>query len=213
VYANVFKNAQTLHRVGYTVAYMGMLHDHRNCREDYEDAWQWFADSWATPDPTARTPPRASADSMPLLTEATFGQLFAFWQRLREEESWAYGDQGPFTGSPTEGPPGPGRVHRKELTVPFGPGRQPMQIMIADMPALAAVDTSIAADLKAVGLTTQQEEAARIAFINALVTGALAGQGLVQVEPTSVLGKNIDFLNARKSEVGQLQHKIAECHD
>ncbi len=92
-------------------------------------------------------------------------------------------------------------------------------MLIADMPALAAADHTVADALKAAGFTAPQEEAARIAFIRALTLGALAEQGLVPIEPASVVGKNIEFVKAhnpppdrRKYEVEQLRNRIAECH-
>ena len=76
---------------------------------------------------------------------------------------------------------------------------------MVDMAALAAQYPSVAADLAKAGLTAQQHDAYRVALVTAYVTDA----GADSIDPNSVLGKNVAFVDAHEISVARGDDPIA----
>jgi hypothetical protein len=74
-----------------------------------------------------------------------------------------------------------------------------MSLMTVDMAALAATYPSVAAALKAAGLTARQEEGYRIALLGAKATRAVPEAGTPIA--SSVQGRNLAFLEAHQDEL------------
>ena len=85
------------------------------------------------------------------------------------------------------------QAHLREVIVPVGQER-PVLVM-TDMAVLAARYPSVAANLKASGLTAPQHDAYRVALASARTTETLSGAAGA-VSPNSVLAKNVAFMKA-----------------
>ena len=83
-------------------------------------------------------------------------------------------------------------------------GTERPSVWMADMPALAAQYPSVAASLRAVGLTPQQHEAYRVALLSAMVARSV-GSEAGTIEATSVLAKNIVFVDTHADELVALE--------
>lgn len=193
--SRAFLRTQALRREGHPVRLVLSFRDHDHTTEEYASMWRWLHESWAAPRPGARATPPAVADSLPLLTAAVLTQWITFWTRFMVEP-----DSIRTTAR---------LAHQKEFLVPFGQERPSVGMM--DIPALSARYPSVAADLKAAGLTARQAEAYRLALFSARVVAREAhpvgGSRLSEfetIEPTSVLGKNAVFLEAHTEELEML---------
>jgi phospholipase/carboxylesterase len=177
-----------LRHEGHPVETVLLLHGDVDYKPDYEYLWSWLAKSWGLSGPEA--PPYAStvADSDPLLTVAALTHMTAFWTRFMQE---------PDSIQTT------GRLARQER-ITMAIGSQPVSVIKANMAALAATYPAVAADLKASGLTPQQEEAYRAALLRVWFTQqARTMRG--PIAATSVLGKNMAFIEANADAFKQLE--------
>lgn len=183
-----FQAARTLREAGYQVKLAMALRGHEHQVEDYDFLGRWLQESWAVPNPAARPTPSVVADPLPLLTTEALTQMTTFWTSfLQEPESIRTTAR---------------RAYLREALVPVGKERS--SVWIVDMPGLAAKYPSVAAGLKKAGLTAQQHEAYRVALLSAIVTQSV-GDETGTVEATSVLGKNIAFMEAHSSNFEALE--------
>ena len=170
-------------------------HDHQI--EDYMFVARWLHESWATPDPAARPAPQVVADPVPLLTTEALTKMTAFWTRFMQE--------------PDSIKTAARRAHLREVTVPFW--EEQSSIPMVDIAALAAKHPSVARALQEVGLSAQQHEAYRVALVSAHVMmpfDKLRAESPIRtfikpVAPTSVLAKNLAFMQAHPDELKALE--------
>ncbi len=183
-----FQAARELRQAGHRVKHVVGFRGHMDQAEDYDFVGRWLQESWATPNPAARTAPSVVANPLPLLTTDVVTQMTTFWNSFQQEPDsirttarWA---------------------HLREVIVPIGEER-PSTVMV-DMPALAAKYPTVAAALKAAGLTAQQHEAYRVALLSASIAKNVRGKAGT-VEANSVLAKNIEFMDAHADELKMLE--------
>ncbi len=179
-----FKAVRELRRKGHRVTHAFGFRPHGHQVESYDRVGRWLQESWATPNPAARSTPQVIADPLPLLTTDALTKMTAFWTRFMQE--------------PDSIRTIARRAHLRDVIAPVGAER-PLLVMM-DTPAMAAQYPSVAAALQAAGLTAQQHDAYRVALASAIVTqnvGRMAGP----TEAASVLQKNTDFRNAHPDEV------------
>jgi predicted esterase len=179
--------AKALRRDGHPVKLAIGLRGHEHQAEDYDFLGHWLSESWATPSVAARPKPVSVADPLPLLTPAALTQLTTFWTKFAQEP-----DSILVTAR---------RAHLREVLVPVGD--EQVSLWTMDLAALAAQYPTVAADLKAAGLTAQQQDAYRIALLSAASTAKLKDQ-VGRLAPASVLAKNIAFLREHPDEVKAL---------
>jgi len=154
---------------------------------------RWLRESWDHPDPAARSAPTV-IDPLPRLTPQALAQMIAFWENFRHE---------PDSVLTTVR-----HQHLRELLVPVGPKEGWPSTGMVDMAALAAAVPSVAAKLKAAGLTAQQHDAYRMALLSAIFLAVAQNPAIptgrrlpLPVDPTSVLGQNVAFVLAHPDEV------------
>lgn len=191
------KMAQVLRHEGHPVVTLLGLRGHVDKVVDEDFVWKWLMQSW--PDPSITLHPPLPADaSDPVLTVDAMQKMTDFWTRFKQEPDSVLNA---------------GRVaHQEQMWMPLSD--QPASVITTDMPALAAAYPSVAADLKAAGLTAQQEEAYRRAIfrVGFARLGGLAPEGqdrapsfgqslsYAPVAPSSVLGQNLAFRAAHDAE-------------
>jgi predicted esterase len=198
--------AQALRSDGYPVSVIIVPQGHLilGDRPDVPAMFNWFHESWA-PEAAARSArPRPVAPG-PLLTADALRRWTVFWERFLAE------------------PPSIRDTARLATlkSVRTIVGRESVTLLMMDLPALAAEYSSVAADLKAAGLTAQQAEAYRVALLSAWTTIEVQGVGepygpmanALVVTPTSVLGRNIAFLTAQAGLVDTLRHQKLALSD
>jgi hypothetical protein len=193
-----FQITQAMRQKGYRVTQAFGFRQHGHTLESYDHVGQWLQETWALPDPATRPAPSVIADPLPELTIDVLTKMTAFWTRfVQEPESIR------TTGR---------RAHLRAVSVPVGKER-PM-VMMTDMAALAAKYPSVAADLKAVGLTAQQHDAYRVALASAQVIGnsvGMIGNGIAiedligPLDSASVMAKNVAFMKAHPDEFRTLE--------
>ncbi len=183
-----FLAAQELRRAGHTVKLVIALREHGENVDDYDFVGRWLQESWAIPDPAARPAPRVIPGPVPLLTTGILTQMTAFWTRFMEEPDSIF-----MTAR---------RAHQRETIVPVGQERPSVAIM--EMPALAAKHPSIAAALKAAGLTAEQHDVYRVALLSAMLTDNI-GSSAGAIADTSVLAQNIAFMKSHPDEFETLE--------
>jgi hypothetical protein len=187
-----FVNAQAHRRAGFHVKQILSIRDHDHQAEDYDFVGRLLQESWAKPNPAARHTPIVVADPVPVLTTDALTQMTAFWTSFMKE---------PDSIRTTA------RIaHLREVVVPVG--KEQPSVLMVDIAALAAQYPSVAADLKAAGLTAQQHDAYRVALIGFITFQQVnAEQPLLlgSAEPTSVLGRNIRFIKAHPDEFNALE--------
>lgn len=204
-----FRTAQELRRAGHRVKHVLGLRGHEHQREDYAFIARWLQESWATPDPAARSAPSIVADPLPLLTPEAVVQMTAFWENFMREP-----DSIKTTAR---------QAYLREVVVPIGEERP--SVVMVDMAALAAKYPSVSAGLKKAGLTARQHDAYRVALISASVARDVTHKvsptdsaaavkyhtfiewrntPVIVVEATSVLGKNMAFMEAHSNELEAL---------
>jgi predicted esterase len=186
-YTNPLQVADELRETGNPAKQVLMLRPHQQRSEDYAYMWQWFHDSWAEPNPAARPAPRVTADLTTELTPDAVKKMAAFWTSLTQEP-----DSILTTGR---------LANLREYAVHAG--EHELSVRMMDMAAMAAKYPAVAADLKQAGLTAAEEEAYRAALISAKAT-ANASDFAGNVAPGSVLGKNVEFLNAQAAALDAL---------
>jgi predicted esterase len=177
--------AQTLRQEGHLTNVLLGLRPHVDyvANEDY--VWGWIAQSWAHP--TEKIQPIPPADSDPILTVEALQKMTTFWTHFRQEPDSVLGD---------------GRMaHQERIALLLG--QQPVWVVKTDMVALAAQYPSVAADLKAAGLTAQQEEAYRAAIIRVGLTRE-AGKAAGTITPGSILEKNLAFRESHEAAFAAL---------
>ena len=216
-----FWTVKMLRDSGYVVQQVLSLKEHHHRQQDYEAAWRWLADSWATPDPQARPQPRARTDSLPLLTPEALSRMLDFWHRfLQLPDSIASMVPAPVNEVPSG---------RKPFLaeVPLTIGHFPVTVWMTDMVKLAAHYPAASAALQAAGLSAAQHDAYRAALVSARATwrfrdlppenanALLQNEGLgdyplppppqaLAPDPASVLGRNVAFLEAHRAEADAL---------
>ena len=144
-----FREGVQLKRAGHPVKEVTIFSPHGGKTVDWDMMGHWLQDSWAVP-PVARPASRVITRSLPLLTAKVITQMTTFWKRFMDE--------------PDSIRTAARLAHLREVVVPVA--RSHVSVFMVDMPALAAQYPSVAADLKAAGLTAQQHEAYRIALLN-----------------------------------------------
>lgn len=180
--------AQELRRAGHRVKQVVGLRGHTTTEEERALLWQWLQESWGMPGPAGPVPPppapapRLAADALPLLTNQALVQWLTFLQKT--------GGRFPERSAVDL---------LKEVTIPVGQER--LSALIRDIPALAARDTVVAGVLAEIGLTAQQAEAYWIALISAKATSGAGVLGVGSVAATSVLGRNVEFLDTHRDEL------------
>ncbi len=183
-----FKAAQELREAGHTVKLVIAMREHGENVDDYDYVGRWLQESWAHPDPATRPAPRVIPGPVPVLTTDIVTKMTDFWSRFMEEPDSIF-----MAGR---------RAHQREVIVPVG--QEQPSVAMMDMPALAAKYPSIAAALKAAGLTAEQHDAYRVAILSALLTkniGEVAGV----VDDASPLAKNLAFLEDHPDELEALE--------
>jgi hypothetical protein len=175
---------------GYRVthAFGFRLHGHQH--ESYDHVGRWLQQTWETSDTAARPAPRVIADPLPELTAKVLTKMTAFWAGFVTEP-----DSIRIIGR---------QYHLRDVVVPVGTER-PVVVMV-DMAALAAAYPSVAANLKAAGLTAKEHDAYRVALASARALKHSAGEkARGALDPTSVQAKNLAFMDAHPDEFQALE--------
>ena len=145
----------------------------------------------AAPAPGANAPAhRAVADSDVVLTAGTLKQLTTFWTSFSQEP-----DSIKQTGR---------KAHQTPLSITVNAGgkEQSMSLPgVVDMASMAGKYPAVAADLKKAGLTGEQWNADRKAFLGAAVTVQVKGSPAA----TSALGKNVALLTSDTADFDALK--------
>lgn len=196
--------AQLMRREGHPTKQVLGFRGHEHQWEDYYFVARWLQESWATPDPAARSAPSVAADPLPLLTTEALTRMTAFWTD--------------FHGEPDAIRETARRAHLREVALPVGPvGDVPPSLGMVDMAALAAQYSSVATDLTRAGLTARQHDAYRVALASAQYVVAAQMVRADQVAPLAVqalaatiaanrvLGKNVEFMRAHPDELQALE--------
>jgi hypothetical protein len=178
-----FVAMRDLRAAGYRVKQIMGLRGHEHQWEDYDYVGRWLQESWAKPNPATRAAPQVVADPLPILTTEALTKMTNFWLSFQQE---------PYEIRMTAR-----REYLREVAVPVGPERS--SIILVNMAAFASKYPSVAAKLKAAGLTGQQHDAYRVALISAIVTHNDSSV-LGPVDPASVMAKNVAFMEAHPSE-------------
>ena len=160
---------------------------------------RWLDESWRIPDPAARPRPALVADPLPLLTPKAMTQMLTFW--------------GSFQQEPDSICRAARQRHLREVLVPVGPKEAPPSTGMVDMAALVAEVPTVAAKLKAVGLTAQQHDAYRLALLSAIVLAAAQNRAAavdqwhpsLVVDGNSVMGHNVAFVLAHSDDLLALE--------
>jgi predicted esterase len=176
---------RSLQQAGHPVTIMFSLRTHFDMEHEDAYPWRWLAQSWAKP--AVSMQPTLPADSDAILTLPALQHMTAFWTRFMQEPSSVIDD---------------GRIAHEKL-YGMAIGNIPVSVLTIDMPALAAAYPSVAADLKAAGLTAVQEDAYRRALLRVKLTdlGRQEPDGnmtpdavpMVSIAQKSVLEKNLAF--------------------
>jgi predicted esterase len=194
------KMAQVLRHEGHQVMTLLGLRGHVDHSYDEDFIWQWLMQSWADPTVTAQMNAKTLApkDSDPVLTVDALTKMTTFWTKFQQEPDSVL-QQGRTT-------------HQHQLQLALG--GEPVLVITTDMRAMAKLYPSVAADLKAAGLTAQQEEQYRAAILRvgfARMGGIAPGDAVdamplgrslpfAQISATSVLAKNLAFRQAHDAE-------------
>ncbi len=106
---------------------------------------------------------------------------------------------------------------KHQRQIPLTIGAEQTTVVVTDIPAFSSAYPSIAALLDSVGLTAEQAMAYRMAIVRsgiARLTGMTAGsvskdstatkRRFAPISPTSALGKNLEFWNARDALFGDI---------
>lgn len=218
-----FRLVEALRQEGAPVKYHIALQIHEQRQEDHAWAFRWLHESWITRDSSATAASRGTIDSLPLLTPEALTQLAKFWTVLapKPRDKVTKEDSLRLWYSSDEPVPPSRKPYLRDVILPVG--KLQAQFSMTDVVALAAAYPAIADALKAAGLTAQQEEAYRAAFISAYATwmvtygtkspgvpsswanaDTLPPPRMVLVEATSVLGRNVEFLSNHPDELEAL---------
>jgi predicted esterase len=190
---DVVTAAHELRRDGHPVVALVGLRGHVDYVRDEDIIWNWLMQSWTNPSITAHMVPPADAD--PVLTVEMMTKMTDFWTRFQQEP-----DSIRTAGR---------MAHQERISLALG--SEPVSVIAMNILAMATQYPSVAADLKASGLTAQQEAAYRAAILRigfARAAGILlsgtaepnASRQFDPIAPTSVLGKNLAFRQAHPAE-------------
>jgi predicted esterase len=182
-----FLVTRIVQRDGHFVKHLIGLRPHANQTEEYDFVGHWLQESWATPNPADRRAPIVVANPLPVLTTEALTQMTTFWTSFMKE--------------PDSIRTAARRAHLREVVVPVG--NELPSVLFVNIASLAAIYPSVAADLKDAGLTSEQQDAYRVALLGAIVTGSV-GRVAGTIDTTSVLGRNIAFMKAHKNEFKSL---------
>jgi len=144
---------KALRSAGHPATQLLGFRGHEHQWEDYYFIARWLQESWAIPDPARRPAPAVVANPLPRLNDDAITRMATFWQRFGQEP-----DSIRITAR---------RRHLCQAAVPVGDKKVPLAIGMTDMAGLAAQYPTVAADLKAAGLTAAQQDAYRIALVSA----------------------------------------------
>jgi predicted esterase len=189
------KLAQVLRREGRPVMTLLGLRPHVDLVTDEDFVWAWLKNSWA--DPTITRHPPLPADSDPVLTVEALQKMTAFWTRFTQEP-----DSVLKVGR---------MAHQAQLWMALGD--QPASVIKTDMTALAKAYPSVSADLKAAGLTAQQEEAYRAAILR---VGFVRAGGIVPGKPDpypTEVGKDLSYAPITPNSVLAQNLAFRAAHD
>lgn len=188
--------AQMLRERGYPVKHVSNLRAHTHQEEDYDFLGHWLQESWATPDPSARPAP-FSPPEPPVLTTEALTRMIAFWTRFAQEP-----DSIRTIGR---------RAYVREVTIYLGNSlNYGLSTLMVDMTALAAKYPSVAAALKASGLTAEQHDAYRVALVGARLVQSPGRPfrdfyAKIYTPQGSVHAMNVEFMNAHLDEFQALE--------
>lgn len=211
---NLLAIAQYERQAGHVVQPVLNLRPHRRRFQDNEYMWRWLQESWAMPSSAEHATARSTIiDSLAPLTPEVLSRMTAFWADL------VNGPDSMSTARFVEDPDWSRTTlpeNQKQITMPALREQERVTVFdMVDMPKLAAKHPSIAAALAKAGLTPQQEEAYRTAFISAWAT-EVSESVAAAVVPTSVLGQNVAFIRTHKDEVKALETMmtgVPRCED
>ena len=181
-----FRIAHQLRQEGHTVELVPGLRGHVDFQVDKDYEWRWLAQSWHLPGVRETAPP-PMADSDPVLTSALLTKLTTFWRRFGQE---------------------PDSIRSAARTAHEAPlalrvGQEPVSVVATRMTALAAQYPSVAADLRAAGLTAAEADRLRAAVIR-VGLAHLVGTAAGPIAPTSVLGQNLALRETHPSAFAAL---------
>lgn len=176
---NGVRTVRELRRAGHRVKHVYAVRDHGTTPDVLDDVGRWLAESWAIPDPAARPAPDTIAEV--LLTTEAIAKMNAFWESLVKEPDWMLTIVR--------------RQNQREVVMNLAKEHQPASMIMMNMPALAAKYEAIANDLRDAGLTAQQHDEYRMAIFSAERTRDHWRALDEAVLTTSVLGKNVVFLD------------------
>lgn len=183
-FARDFNIASKLQQEGHPARQTVSIRDHGHQAESFEMLGRWLHESWTKP-PAERTAPTV-IEPLPLTTDAV-ARMATFWTSFFHlpDSAWTTDHRLPYIRN-----------------VVAQVGQMRALIPMTDMAALAAHYPSVAAALKKAGLTGQQHDAYRLALATAM-TGVETPwpDGTIEVEPNSVLAKNISFVKDHPDEL------------
>ncbi len=196
----VVKLAQVLRKQGHPVLTQLGLRGHVDHVHDEDLIWTWLNDSWKNPKITTQEP---ASMSETVLTSDAVAKLTTFWTKFRNQPDSILNAA---------------RI-ASQTHVPMTLGTERVLVVLMDIPAMAAKYPSIAVELKAAGLTAKEAQAYRTALLSVLfakVAGVVPGEPrkqtplgedipLAPVKDGSALAKNIEFVNANKETLRQLE--------
>lgn len=189
--------ARMLRDRGYPVKHVSNFRAHTHQAEDYDFLGHWLQESWAIPDPANRPVPYHFG-SPPVLTTEALAQMTAFWTRFMQEP-----DSVKATARQTL---------VREVIVPVG--TEQTSLLMVDMAALAAKYPSVAAALKAAGLTAERHDSYRAALASARLimysdstkySDPINHKRWIPLDPTSMVVKNFEFMSAHPDEAAALE--------
>ena len=197
------KMAQVLRHEGHPVATLLGLRGHVDRVQDEDFVWKWLLYSWKDPSITLHPTIPPDANDV-LLTSDALQKMTDFWTRFKQEQSDSILKAGRM-------------AHQEQYWMWLG--AEPVTVIATDMPTLAAAYPRVADDLKAAGLTAEQEAAYRMAILRVgfARAGSIAPGDTVEppdlgqhipfepISPASKLGKNLAFRQAHDAEFKALE--------
>lgn len=184
--ADLLTIARQERELGHPVKMVLNIRPHAERVEDHDYMWRWLRDTWATNRNEPRVGSTIATDIV--LTDTIFNTMLAFWTRVKAGQDTARKIN--LTAYP------------KELTLLIGEERVFVYDMV-DLTAVASRNPWVAAALNESGMKLPHEEDYRRAIIGARAT-KVAGAAVGHLSPTSVMGKNLAFLNAHENQFNML---------
>ncbi len=174
----VLRRSQILREEGHQVESVLALRPHGVFPANSAYEWSWLADSWGMT-PHIPLPKPADPESDTALTGEILDKMTAFW--------------GVFMKQPREIVWSARMSHQKPVA--FMLGDMPATVLMMDTPAMAAEYPSVAGALEKAGLTAEEHDAYRAAIVRAHFA-RLASGVIGPIDETTVLGKNLAFIQA-----------------